>query len=174
MKTSEFLAHLRGLGIRLAAEGGELKVKAPKGALTAEIRRELGARKEELVALLAAQPAARVSASLPPIDVVPRSGRLPLSYTQERIWFMDQLEPGITAYNMWVVCRLRGALDVAALERAVGEIVRRHEVLRTTFSHDEGVPVPGACAEHMDVRFELLGNLDGRGERLRTSRCARS
>ena len=62
-----------------------------------------------------------------------REGRLPLSYAQQRLWFLDQLEPGSAAYNMPVGVRLRGELEVEALERALSEIVRRHEVLRTTF-----------------------------------------
>jgi amino acid adenylation domain-containing protein len=57
----------------------------------------------------------------------------PLSFSQERLWFLDQMDPGNPAYNMWGAIRLRGALNAAALERALSEIVRRHESLRTTF-----------------------------------------
>ncbi|HEX2079919.1 MAG TPA: amino acid adenylation domain-containing protein, partial [Longimicrobium sp.] len=66
---------------------------------------------------------------------------LPLSFAQQRLWFLEQLEPGGSAYNVPVALRLRGALDVPALERAVEEIVRRHEVLRTTFAQAGGEPV---------------------------------
>ena len=76
----------------------------------------------------------------PAIERVDREQRLPLSFAQQRLWFLDQLEPGMTAYNMPLAIRLRGALDVAALSETLDEIVRRHEVLRTTFVVVEGEP----------------------------------
>ncbi len=82
--------------------------------------------------------------SLPPIRRVPRDGRsLPLSFAQERVWFLDQLTPGGNlAYNFQVAIRFRGPLDVLILERTLAEIVRRHEVLRTSFpALAEGRPV---------------------------------
>ena len=78
---------------------------------------------------------------LPPVVPTERTGALPLSFAQERLWFMDRLEPGSTAYNIPLAWRLGGALDEAALERALGEIVRRHEALRTTFAEVDGSPV---------------------------------
>ena len=57
----------------------------------------------------------------------------PLSFAQERLWFMDQLVPGTAAYTVPIAVRLRGALDVAALERALGAVIDRHETLRTRF-----------------------------------------
>jgi amino acid adenylation domain-containing protein len=67
---------------------------------------------------------------------------LPLSFAQQRVWFFDQLEPNSSAYNMNLAVQLGGKLDVAALERAFVGVVRRHEVLRTTFSAgDDGLPV---------------------------------
>jgi amino acid adenylation domain-containing protein len=78
---------------------------------------------------------------LPPIEPAAREGRLPLSFAQERLWFIDRLEPGSAVYNIPVAWRLGGALDEAALERALGEIVRRHEALRTTFAEVDGSPV---------------------------------
>ncbi|HEX8432876.1 MAG TPA: amino acid adenylation domain-containing protein, partial [Longimicrobium sp.] len=66
---------------------------------------------------------------------------LPLSFAQERIWFIDQLEPDSPAYNMPSALRLRGALDAATLERSLDELVRRHEPLRTVFPVAGGVPV---------------------------------
>jgi amino acid adenylation domain-containing protein len=77
----------------------------------------------------------------PPVAAVTREGPLPLSFAQERLWFLDRLEPGSTVYNVPVVLRLEGALDLAALERAVAGIVRRHEALRTTFATVDGAPV---------------------------------
>jgi amino acid adenylation domain-containing protein len=70
---------------------------------------------------------------LPPVVPVERTRALPLSFAQERLWFIDRLEPGSALYNIPVAWRLGGALDEAALERSLGEIVRRHESLRTVF-----------------------------------------
>ena len=63
------------------------------------------------------------------------------SFSQERLWFLDQMEPGNPAYNVFRGVVLRGPLDVPALERTLAEIVRRHEVLRTTFSVVDGLLV---------------------------------
>jgi len=70
---------------------------------------------------------------LPPLLPVPRGRNLPLSFAQERLWFLAQLAPGSPAYNMPFAARLTGRLDRAALAAALSEIVRRHETLRTTF-----------------------------------------
>ncbi|HEU4559378.1 MAG TPA: condensation domain-containing protein, partial [Longimicrobium sp.] len=78
---------------------------------------------------------------LPPVVPAGRTGALPLSFAQERLWFLDRLDPGSATYNIPVALRLSGALDGAALERALGEIVRRHEALRTTFGEADGSPV---------------------------------
>jgi hypothetical protein len=72
-------------------------------------------------------------------------GPAPLSFAQERLWFIDRLEPGSAVYNVPVAWRLKGALDVAALERSLGEIVRRHEALRTVFAEVDGSPVQVAA-----------------------------
>ncbi|HLL48703.1 MAG TPA: amino acid adenylation domain-containing protein, partial [Longimicrobiaceae bacterium] len=84
---------------------------------------------ERLDALLAAGPAPEA----PPIVRVPRDGPLPLSFAQQRLWFLDRLTPGSAAYNLFYALRLRGPLDARALERALAELVRRHETLRTVF-----------------------------------------
>jgi amino acid adenylation domain-containing protein len=65
----------------------------------------------------------------------------PVSFTQQRLWFTDQLEPGSSTYNIPAAIRLDGRLDVAALERSLNEVVRRHEALRTNFRSDDGKPV---------------------------------
>ncbi|MFT4088793.1 MAG: amino acid adenylation domain-containing protein, partial [Gordonia sp. (in: high G+C Gram-positive bacteria)] len=79
---------------------------------------------------------------LPPL-VAPdvRPDRLPLSYAQERMWFINRFDPVAPTYNIPVVLRVGGALDLAALKTAMVDVVERHEVLRTTFPGVDGVPV---------------------------------
>jgi amino acid adenylation domain-containing protein len=76
----------------------------------------------------------------PPIERVPRKGELPLSFAQQRLWFLHQLEPNNAVYNLPAAFRLMGHLDIDALERSLAEMVRRHEVLRTSFPSKGGQP----------------------------------
>src|SRR5262249_19672468 len=91
------------------------------------------------VAGLALRVEAGPSAELPPIVATPRQGDLPLSFAQQRLWFLDQMGTA-QAYNMPLALRLQGNLDREALRRAFAEIVRRHEALRTTFASRQGRP----------------------------------
>ncbi len=83
-----------------------------------------------------------------------RGIQLPLSFAQQRLWFLDQLEPGSTAYNAPTALRISGPLAVAALRRSLEEIVRRHEVLRTRFAAVDGKPHQVITAEP-DVSFTV-------------------
>jgi amino acid adenylation domain-containing protein len=85
--------------------------------------------------------AGETSAPTPPVRRVSREGHLPLSYAQQRLWFLQELEPESAAYNIPRAFRIRGALDMKALEQTLSEIVRRHEILRTTFRVVNGQPV---------------------------------
>jgi acyl carrier protein len=76
-----------------------------------------------------------------PIEAVSRDADLPLSFAQQRLWLMDQIEPGSPIYNIHVPVRLTAQLDVVALKRTVDELSRRHEVLRTTFAVTDEGPV---------------------------------
>jgi acyl carrier protein len=77
--------------------------------------------------------AGRMTAA-PPIMPVERKGELPLSFAQQRLWFLGQLMPDSSVYNMPTAVRFTGLLNVPALENSLGEIVRRHEALRTIFA----------------------------------------
>jgi amino acid adenylation domain-containing protein len=70
-----------------------------------------------------------------------RNGERPLSFAQERIWFVEQMEPGLALNNIPEVIQLHGALDVRALEKALDAIVHRHETFRTTYKNHNGRPV---------------------------------
>jgi amino acid adenylation domain-containing protein len=89
---------------------------------------------------------------IPPIRPLPREGALPLSFAQERLWFLEQLSPGQTSYYVPRVLRIEGALDVLLLARAYEELCRRHEVLRTTVSEVDGRPFQRI---HPPRRFHL-------------------
>ncbi len=84
---------------------------------------------------------AQTSSVPPPIVPVPREQSLPLSFSQQRLWFIEQLQPGAAVYNMPIALRLTGRLDLTSLDDTLTEIVRRHEVLRTTLSVENARPV---------------------------------
>lgn len=100
----------------------------------------LSPEKRELLKLLLEEDGVRLSASvIVPLD---RSrGRFPLSFPQQRLWFLEQLEPGSPVYTIPCVLRIRGSLDVPTLERSLNEIGRRHEILRTTFASENDQPI---------------------------------
>ena len=86
-------------------------------------------------------PGARPAAA----PAVQRGADAPLSFAQERLWFMERLQPGLASYVVSCGLRLTGALDHDALERALAEVVRRHDTLRTTFREVDGVPFQSAA-----------------------------
>jgi amino acid adenylation domain-containing protein len=79
--------------------------------------------------------------ALPPITRVARDGELPLSFSQQRMWFFDELSSGTSAFNIALGVRLTGLLNFEALEQTFGEIIRRHEILRTVFAAGESQAV---------------------------------
>jgi len=133
---NDLLEELRCRGIRLWREGDNLRFNAPSGALTGELRAKLTAHKAELLAHLSDTTAGIL------IPLIDRTGGVPLSFAQERLWVLDRLEPGLSSYNIPYCWRITGPLDPEALERSLQEIERRHEILRTTFSTAaNGAPV---------------------------------
>jgi amino acid adenylation domain-containing protein len=116
-------------------------------------------------------------AATAPVTRVAREGEgvgLPLSFAQQRLWFLDQLEPGSTAYNVPYAVRLRGALDAAALALALGEIVRRHEVLRTVFKLDGAQPAQVVLpAAPVEIPLTDLSELDGAAREAEAARLLR-
>ena len=81
---------------------------------------------------------------------IDRQGELPLSFSQQALWFLDRLTPGTPVFNVTAAVRITGPLDVLALERSFDTILERHEALRTTFPAIDGRPVAVICARCLD------------------------
>ena len=106
----------------------------------------------ELAACIEAARQEAPDALLPPLEAMATPGAQPLSFAQERLWLLDQLAPGNPTYNLPAALRLRGQLDLAALERSWLAIIRRHASLRTTFSAIDGQPVQIISGIREDTR----------------------
>ncbi len=115
----------------------------------------------------------------PPLVPAARDRELPLSFAQQRLWFLDQLDPGSSAYNMPLAVRLHGAVEAGLLERIFNEVVRRHEVLRTSFAAAAGEPHQ-VIAEELEVPLPVVdlerlaaGDREGEAEHLAAAEARR-
>ncbi|MEH1870992.1 MAG: amino acid adenylation domain-containing protein [Nostoc sp.] len=140
MNTVELLSYLRSLDIQIFIDGENFLCNAPKGTLTLELREEIQQKKAEIIEFLKATNRTN-NQSFRPLVPISRSENLPLSFAQQRLWFLDQLIPNNPFYNIPVALHLTGSLNKAALEQSFNEIVRRHEALRTNFVIQSGQPV---------------------------------
>ncbi|WP_163340977.1 non-ribosomal peptide synthetase [Desulfopila sp. IMCC35008] len=125
-----FMEVLDSKGVKLWVAQGQLRCRAPKGVLTEELRVQLSKHKAAILSLL----------ERPVIPVSSRDSDVPLSFSQLRLWFLDQLEGYNSVYNMFFAVELQGPLDYPALERALNGVVHRHEILRTSFPDRSGEP----------------------------------
>jgi amino acid adenylation domain-containing protein len=134
MNAYELLDTLNRQSVGLRVDGDKLRVTGARNTLTPQLLAELKQHKEELIAILTGADA----------DVIPRrpasDAPLPLAFAQRQLWFLDRLSPGNPFYNNPVAFDIVGALDPAVLARALTEVVRRHEALRTVFVSDDGEP----------------------------------
>ncbi|MCB1057890.1 MAG: amino acid adenylation domain-containing protein, partial [Acidobacteria bacterium] len=104
--------------------------------------------------------------TIPPLVRISRDQPLPLSFAQQRLWFIDRLEPGSSAYNIPLPMRIQGDLDHRLLQRALGTVVARHEALRTRFEEVEGRPtqvIEAPAPWHLPV-IDLRGLEDAAAE----------
>jgi amino acid adenylation domain-containing protein len=145
------LESLASLDIRLWLDGDRLRVNAPKGALDDALKRLIGRRKEELIAELRARNGAGAPSTSGTIPCLPRGGPLPVSSVQQRLWFLDRMDPGRPVYNVGLGVRFRGPLNESMLRDALDALVSRHESLHMRIFESEGSPVteilPTACAQ---------------------------
>ena len=132
---SSLLRELEGRDIRLQLDGQKLRLNAPKGALDERLKSLIAANRDGLIAhLQATAPSQHI------LPRVPRGGRLPVTFAQQRLWFLDRVKPGQAHYNILMACRIDGRLDIAALHTAAAELARRHETLRTRIGERDGAP----------------------------------
>jgi len=140
MNTIEFVNYLRRLDINLFMDGDRLRCNAPEGTLTPELKSEISDRKAEIISFLQ-QANNQTNASA----IAPRSrtekNTFPLSFAQQRLWFVNQLQPNNPSYNMPFGLHFSGQLNIAALESSLQLLINRHEILRTNFSAVDGEPV---------------------------------
>ncbi len=144
------LSRLRARDVRLWVEDGRLVYDAPSGALSEADIDALVSHKAALLALLG--PA---TTTLPALTARPATPTAPLSYTQERLWLVEQLGLVGATYHAWSAVRLHGPLDVPALSRAVTALVQRHASLRTRLVMQDGQ----ACQQIDDgtaIRLSVL------------------
>ena len=98
---------------------------------------------------------------VPSLREIPRTEPLLLSFAQQRLWFLDRLEPGLATYVLPASVRLRGPIDLPSFQRALDEVIRRHEALRTTFIVRDGQPLQMIHeARSQPLTFEDLSFLD--------------
>lgn len=153
MNLKQFVAELAEQGVKLWIEDEQLRVRAAKGVLTPNLRDLLALHKAELVKLL--QRKSNTSdTDLPQIPLSLRKN-LPLSFAQEGLWFLSQLEPTNPFYNEPLALRLQGSLNVVALEKSLNKIIQRHETLRTNFTTVEGQPVQ-VIAQRLTLSVQVL------------------
>ncbi|MDJ0835577.1 MAG: amino acid adenylation domain-containing protein [Acidobacteriota bacterium] len=139
-RVEDFMAELIEAGIHVRLENGDLRVRAPKGALTAELKDRLRAGKADIIALLNSLTAEKEQAAAP-ILPVPRIPTPPLSYAQQRLWLLEQFETTGAQYHMPMALHFEGVLSADILARSLCAILDRHEALRSRFPTENGVPV---------------------------------
>ncbi|HSN88110.1 MAG TPA: amino acid adenylation domain-containing protein, partial [Thermoanaerobaculia bacterium] len=151
------------------------KTLPPDAAVAAPKLSELTPEQRALLMLRMRQKAGRQEegGGVSPIRPVPRTpgAELPLSFSQQRLWFMDRWQPGSAAYNIPAALRVTGRLDVAALRWSLSEIVRRHESLRTVFSSERPAQVVRP-AEPLPVPVVDLESLPGEARSSELARLA--
>ncbi|MBE8986272.1 non-ribosomal peptide synthetase [Nostoc sp. LEGE 12450] len=154
MNIKQFVAELSQQGVKLWVEGEQLRANAPKGVLTAETRDLLVKNKAELILWLHQKNEIATDTNFPPIKA-DRTQNLPLSFGQEQIWLLNQLEPNNPFYNEQAALRLRGNLNVVALEQSLNKIIARHEALRTNFRTFNEQPIQ-VVAESLTLNLSVV------------------
>jgi len=151
MSASKLLKDLGDMGVKVwAKEGGRLRYKAEKGIMTPQLLEKLTVHKSDILEILQADDVP--DTAYMPVETVSRDAALPLSFAQERLWFLAQLESDSAFYNSSWAYHISGSLDKGALKQSLNHIVQRQESLRTTFPSTGGTPGQLIAA---NIDFEL-------------------
>ncbi|WP_265445529.1 non-ribosomal peptide synthetase [Acetivibrio straminisolvens] len=161
MSIVEFLLKLRNCGVKLKVDGDSLRIQAPKGAVTEELKGEILKRKAEIIEFLKkAEIEAR--ANKDPILPFPRKegDEIPLTYSQKSMWFYHQLTGESPVFNIANAVRIKGYIDKDSIIKSLSTLVERHEALRTVFKNVNGTPVQIVQKPETVQLFEMdLSNL---------------
>ncbi|KAF3884397.1 non-ribosomal peptide synthetase [Tolypothrix campylonemoides VB511288_2] len=164
MNLVEFLQELSAKNVELWVDGGKLRYRGPQDVLTPELLNDIKRFKEKIILLLQKGTETAQTISLRPME---RNGHIPLSFAQQRMWFLQQLDVNTSFYNLPAAMRFVGTLDVTALEYSFNYIISRHETLRTNFIQVNGQPF-----QVIHPRLSLkLTVVDLRSESERESYC---
>jgi amino acid adenylation domain-containing protein len=139
MSVEDILVKLDRIGVDVRVEDQQLKIRAPKGVLTSELREEISTNRDLVILQINLRDA--LDRKAPALVAQARPEPLPLSYAQERLWLLEQIGGLGSAYNLTARARLYGRFDDQAFELALSEVVNRHESLRTRFTDVDGGPV---------------------------------
>ena len=135
------LSELRQQGVRIRSDGDRVVCDAPPNVMTPELIEQLREHKEQIIEFLNQEPGAAKADDEFVIPTISRTMEIPLSFAQESLWFLDQLNSDTASYNIPIKLRLLGEVDQDVLRRSLNEIVRRHEILRTCFRTLAGRPI---------------------------------
>ncbi|NEO86255.1 MAG: amino acid adenylation domain-containing protein [Spirulina sp. SIO3F2] len=174
----DLLQTLQQQSVQLWLEGDRLRYHTASKGLTPELQGQIHAQKSAIVAFLRQAQSSNQS-QLPPIEPIDRKGTLPLSFAQQRFWFLQQFEPESTANNMPVVVRFKGNLDLDILHQSLKAVMARQEVFRSRFPLVAGEPqvvIEGAIAVNVpveDLRPVPVAEREAEAHRLATLEARR-
>ena len=139
----DLLANLRRLDIKIELYEGVLKINAPKGALSDELKNNLKENKEALIQFLSHARQSLTEGqqkSIPKLSAEEKWQGIPATDSQARFWFLDKFSPGQNSFNIPVPVEIQGVLNVAYLEKSIQFLIERHDSLRTSFEERDGKP----------------------------------
>ncbi|BBM85629.1 non-ribosomal peptide synthetase [Candidatus Uabimicrobium amorphum] len=139
MKLDDLLSYLQRHNIQLSTKGQKIHVRAPKNTITPQISQAIAQHRSELLMHLHQQQLHK-SSRRNPLQKITSSQKIPLSLNQQRLWLIHQIYQEKDPYNVPQALEIFGHLNTMILEKSLTHIVLRHEILRTVFYEDEGIP----------------------------------